>query len=219
MNYRGVLLVGMVCGAGILGATTACSAPDPGEVTFAERPRGSGGDLSSGGPGPTVEGGVAEGGVAEAGKTDGGSSGTADPVFGTSTFAAGQPGRGAPAKAANGAHAGDSSGKDCIVVGCHQGGWAFGGTLYSDAAGAARVAGAEIRITGPDGKEYAKAFSDVDGNFWIDYVTAMPANSRVGVRTADGKKMNMSGTVGAGQAGCNQGGTCHGGTAGKVFVK
>ena len=218
MDYRGVLLVGMVCGAAILGATSACSAPDPGEVTFVERPRGTSGDLSSGGPGPTVEGGAGEGGATDAG-TEGGSSGAVDPVFGTTTFTAGQPGRGAPAKAANAAHAGDSSGKDCIVAGCHQGGWAFGGTLYTDGAGTARVAAAEIRITGPDGKEYAKTFSDVDGNFWIDYVAPIPANSRVGVRTADGKKINMSGSVGAGQAGCNQAGTCHGGTAGKVYIK
>lgn len=217
MDYRGVLLVGMVSGAAIFGATAACSGPDPGEVVFAERPRGSSGDVSSGGV-PTVDGGAGEGGATDA-STEGGSSSGGDPVFGTSTFTAGQPGRGAPAKAANAAHNGDSSGKDCIVAGCHQGGWAFGGTLYSDAAGTARVANAEVRIAGPDGKEFAKTFSDVDGNFWIDFVQPVPANSRVGVRTADGKKMNMAGSVGAGQAGCNQAGTCHGGTAGKVYIK
>jgi hypothetical protein len=219
MDVRGVLLVGMVCGATVLGATSACSGPDPGQVTFVERPRGSSGDLSSGGPGPTVEAGATDGGG------EGGSEGgtpPGDPVFGTTTFAAGTPGRAAPAKGKP-EHAafagGDPAGQDCIVAGCHQGGWAFGGTLYSDAAGAARVANAEIRITGPDGKEFAKTFSDPDGNFWIDYVAPVPANSRVGVRTADGKKMNMSGSIGAGQAGCNQAGTCHGATAGKVYIK
>jgi hypothetical protein len=217
MDYRGVLLVGMVSGAAILGATSACSGPDPGQVTFIERPKGAGGELSSGGVSSGgVDGGTSEGGAADA-ATEAGPVG--DPVFGTSTFAAGTPGRGAPAKAANPAHGGDSSGKDCIVAGCHQGGWAFGGTLYSDAAGAAPVANAEVRITGADGKEFAKTFSDPDGNFWIDYVAPIPANSRVGVRTADGKKMNMAGSIGAGQAGCSQAGTCHGGTAGKVFIK
>lgn len=218
MDYRGVLLVGMVCGAAVLGATSACSGPDPGEVTFSERLRGSSsGDLTSGGPGPTVEGGTTSGGVE--GGVEGGSSSGSDPVFGTTAFAPGAPGRNGPAKAANAAHNGDSSGKDCIVAGCHQGGWAFGGTLYSDAAGTARVKDAEIRVTGADGNEFAKTFSDVDGNFWIDFVAPIPANSRVGVRTADGKKMIMSGTVGAGQAGCSQAGTCHGGTAGKVYIK
>jgi len=221
MDYRGVLLVGLVSGAAIVGATTSCSGPDPGQVTFIERPRGSSGELTSGGTtsGGTDGGGTIEGGT-EAG-ADGGSSGVvADPVFGTTAFAAGQPGQGAPAKAANGAHNGDSSGKDCIVAGCHLNQWGFGGTLYSDAAGTARVAGAEVRISGPDGKEFQKTFSDVDGNFWIQGTgTPIPANSRVGVRTADGKKMNMSGSVSVGQAGCNQAGTCHGGGAGKVYIK
>ena len=207
MDYRGVLLVGLVSGAAIVGATTSCSGPDPGQITFSERPRGSSGELTSGG---TTSGG-----------TDGGSSGVvADPVFGTTAFAAGSPGQGAPAKAANPAHNGDSSGKDCIVAGCHLNQWGFGGTLYTDAAGAARVAGAEVRITGPDGKLFQNTFSDVDGNFWIQGLgVPIPANSRVGVRTADGKKMNMSGLIGAGQAGCNQAGTCHGATAGKVYIK
>ena len=71
---------------------------------------------------------------------------------------------------ANAAHGGDASGKDCIVAGCHLDArpWAFGGTLYTDAAGTARTANAEIRITGPDGKVYASTYSDVDGNFWFE---------------------------------------------------
>lgn len=216
MDYRGVLLVGVLCGAAILGATSACSGPDPGQVTFIERPRGPAGDLSSGGPGAPVEGGIPE---VEGGVEGGGPS---DPVFGTSAFAPGAPGRDGPAKG-NANHAAftgsDPAGQDCIVAGCHLQGWAFGGTLYNDAAGTARVPNAEIRVTAADGKEFAKTFSDADGNFWIDYVAPIPANSRVGVRTADGKKMNMAGTIAAGQAGCSQAGTCHGGTAGKVYVK
>jgi hypothetical protein len=214
MDYRGVVLVAGVGAAALAGLLTSCSAPDPAQVTFGESRLGTPigpGTASSSGDG---------GGTGDGGGGDGGSSGTPpDPVFGTSTFAAGSPGRGAPAKAANAAHAGDSSGKDCIVAGCHQGGWAFGGTLYTDAAGTARVAGAEIRITDGTGKEYAKTFSDVDGNFWIDALpTPIPTGSRVGVRK-DALKMNMVGTIGAGQAGCSQGGTCHGGTAGKVYLK
>ena len=224
MDYRGVLLVGLFSGVAVVSSTTSCSAPDPGQVTFLERPRGSSGELTSGGTtsGGTDGGGTTDGGSSggEAG-TDGGSSGAVgDPVFGTTTFAAGMPGQGAPAKMANPAHNGDSSGKDCIVAGCHLNQWGFGGTLYTDAAGAARVAGAEVRITGPDGKLFQNTFSDVDGNFWIQGLgVPIPANSRVGVRTADGKKMNMAGAVSVGQAGCNQAGTCHGGTGGKVFVK
>jgi len=214
MDYRGVLLVAIVSGAGLLGVVS-CSGPDPQQVTFGE-PRGAApvGTGSSGQPG---DGGSTSSSGGDGGGGDGGSSGTpADPVFGTSTFAAGNPGRGAPAKAANAAHEGDASGKDCLT--CHAGEWAFAGTLYTDAAGTARVVGAEIRVTGPDGKEYAKTFSDADGNFWIDSPgQAIPVGSRVGVRSAD-KKKNMVGVVGAGQAGCSQGGTCHGGTQGKVYL-
>ena len=148
MDYRGVLLVGLVGGAAIFGATTSCSAPDPGQITFSERPRGSGGELTSGG---TTSGGTDGGssgttsGGTDGGGTDGGSSGAAaDPVFGTTAFAAGSTGQGAPAKAANPAHNGDSSGKDCMVAGCHLNQWGFGGTLYTDAAGTARVAGVDV---------------------------------------------------------------------------
>jgi hypothetical protein len=222
MDYRGVLLVGLVSGAAIVGATTSCSGPDPGQVTFIERPRGSSGELTSGGTTSGGTDGGTDGGGSSGGEggADGGSSGVVgDPVFGTTAFAAGMPGQGAPAKAANPAHNGDSSGKDCIVAGCHLNQWGFGGTLYTDAARTARVTGAEVRISGPDGKLFQNTFSDADGNFWIQGLgTPIPANSRVGVRIA-GKSMNMSGTVGPGQAGCNQTGTCHGGTAGGVFIK
>ncbi len=221
MIYRGFLLIGVLLGATASGATSGCSGPDPGQVTFGERSRGSNGDVTGG----SVSGATPDLGVVDAGGTansqtsaDGGASAVADPVFGVTTFAAGQPGPGGPAKAANPAHEGDASGKDCTKSGCHKGLWAFGGTLYTDAAGAARVKGAEIRIAGPDGKEFAKTFSDVDGNFWINYVAPIPANSRVGVRTADGKKATMQGVIGPAETGCSTVGACHA-TAMKVFIK
>ena len=90
MDYRGVLVVGIVCGAGLLGATGACSGPDPGEVTFSERARGATGELTSGGPsGSSGEaGGTTATSGGPAGGTDAGTTPAADPVFGTSTFAA-----------------------------------------------------------------------------------------------------------------------------------
>jgi hypothetical protein len=135
-------------------------------------------------------------------------------------FVLGMTGVGAPAKAANPAHNGDASGKNCIVNGCHLDArpFAFGGTLYTDAIGTARVPNAEIRVTGPDNTEWARTYSDVDGNFWIDSpATPMPANSRVGVRTATKTKI-MTMPIGTAQAGCSQAGTCHGGGAGRVFL-
>jgi hypothetical protein len=224
MDYRSVLLVGMLSAAALVGAATSCSAPDPGQVTFIERPRGSGGELSSGGTsnGGVEAGTVTEGGVTTEAGVEGGTS-SGDPVFGTSAFAAGQAGPPVRvAKAANPAHNGDASGKDCVVAGCHLDAraWAFGGTLYTDATGTARTANAEIRINGPDGKLVASTYSDVDGNFWFESSgdPKIPAGSRVGVRTA-GKVMDMGGTIGGAQIGC-QSTACHGaGNPGKVFVK
>jgi hypothetical protein len=224
MDYRGVLLVGMLSAAALVGAATSCSAPDPGQVTFIERPKGSGGELTSGG---TSNGGVEAGAVTEGGTTtEAGAEGggiTGDPVFGTTAFAAGQAGPPVRvAKAANAAHNGDASGKDCVVAGCHLDArpWAFGGTLYTDIAGTARTANAEIRVTGPDGKVVASTFSDVDGNFWFESSgdPKIPAGSRVGVRTA-GAVMDMGGSIGGAQVGC-QSTTCHGaGNPGKVYIK
>jgi hypothetical protein len=223
MDYRGVLLIGMLAGATLVGATTSCSGPDPGSITFSERPRGSSGELTSGGN-PTADGGpVGEGGTPEPAK-DGGTSGKpADPVFGTTTFAAGPAGPPVSvAKAANPMHGGDASGKDCVTAGCHLDArpWAFAGTLYVDATGgAARVPNAEIRITGPDAKVYATTYSDIDGNFWFETGDVkVPAGSRVGVRNGT-KLLNMAGVIGGAQVSC-QSATCHGaGNPGKVFLK
>lgn len=207
-----VLSLALVTG-GVLAGVVSCSGPDPGAYTFTERPHA--GETPGGGGTSTSPGGTT---TAPAG-TDGGTATPAgDVVFGTTTFAAGTPGRGAPAKAANDAHQGDCSGKDCIT--CHSGDWAFAGTLYTDATKTARVTGAEVRLTGPDGKTLATTFSDADGNFWIDpqIVPSVPIGSHVGVRNAT-SKMNMAGAVAEGQRGCNQAGTCHGGTQGGVYLK
>jgi hypothetical protein len=219
MDYRGVLLIAMLSGAAVVSATASCSGPDPGQITFSERPRGSSGELTSGGL-PTTDGGTTEGGPTAEGGADSGK--PADPVFGTTTFAAGPAGPPlSVAKNANPAHGGDASGKDCVVGGCHLDTrpWAFGGTLYTDAVGAARVPNAEIRVTGPDGKVYASTYSDVDGNFWIELGDPkVPAGSRVGVRNGT-KLLNMAGAIGGAQVGC-QSGACHGaGNPGKVFLK
>jgi hypothetical protein len=220
MEIRGVLLVGVLSGAAIVSATTSCSGPDPGYVVFSERVKGT--DQTSGGIVPPEEAGVVRvAGTTDAG-SDAGSSG--DPVFGKTTFAAGQAGPPVNvAKAANPAHNGDASGKDCIQGGCHLDArpWAFGGTLYSDAAGTARVAQAEVRVTGPDGKVFASTYSDADGNFWFEAsgtVLVPPAGSRVGVRNGT-KFLDMNGSI-SGQTGCSKAAGCHGAASpGKVFLK
>jgi hypothetical protein len=225
MDYRGVLLFAtVVASAGL--ATLSCSAPDPGAITFSERAGGGGGggESSSGGTSGTTSGGTGgSSGTSGGGDGGGGGEGGAggDPVFGGSQFAAGNP-PGGPAKGKQqhqqiNANL-DPSGVNCMQ--CHAGTWAFGGTLYTAiTGGAGRVAGAEIRVTGPDGKAYASAYSDADGNFWVQSVGApIPANSKAGVRNAAGKVKIMSATVaGDGGRACNEA-ACHGADTNRMFL-
>jgi hypothetical protein len=93
---------------------------------------------------------------------------------------------------------------------CHASTFAFGGTLYGDANGSAPVAGAEIRVVGPDGQTYASAFSDADGNFWVDTTgTVMPDGSHVGVRNGS-TEMTMAGTIGGANGNSCNASSCHG---------
>jgi hypothetical protein len=216
MNVRGLLLFGSLVGAALFGgAQSSCSGPDPGFLEFRERGRT---DPTASSGGTPTDGGGGEGG------------GPADPVFGTSTFAPGPVGPPAPA----GNRAGPAStqhmntvvDKDCFLAGCHDGTvgptWGFGGSVHVAATGGAPVAGAEVRVTGPNGTVYASTYTDADGNFWIAQPAGgpIPANSRVGVRNATSKQI-MTGTVsgpGATGGGCNSGGTCHGGAMTKLFL-
>ena len=224
MDYRGVLLAGILSGVAVVSATTSCSGPDPGQITFSERPRGSSGETTSGGPGgPAADGGGGGGGPGSS-SGDAGGSGGGDPVFGTTVFTAGSapatgPAKGKSAHSSLGAN-NDPSGYDCIVAGCHLDTrpFSFGGTLYTDAAGAARVAGAEIRVTGPDGKLVGTTYSDADGNFWLPGA-ALPAGSHTGVRNAT-KVLDMNGAVGGARVGCQKAG-CHvtGAGPGRVYLQ
>lgn len=215
MEFRSVWPIVVACTVGALAATASCSAPDPGEVTFSERRSGSSGDTASGGASPAPS---------SSSTTDGGGTTTpqGDPVFGTTTFTAGTPSTGAPANAASANHAGSVEGKDCFQSGCHGSAgpaWAFGATVYSAATGGPTVSGAEVRVTGPDGTEYAHAYTDENGNVWIDKPLSgdIPANSRAGVRNGTSVK-TMVGTIGgASGAACNNV-ACHGSAAQKLYL-
>ncbi|AKU97230.1 hypothetical protein AKJ09_03894 [Labilithrix luteola] len=74
-------------------------------------------------------------------------------------------------------------------------------------------------MTGPDGKEYAHAYTDENGNVWIDKPLTgdIPANSRAGVRKGTSVK-TMVGTIGGPSgAACNNAG-CHGNAAQKLYL-
>lgn len=207
MDYRSILLISAVAFGGSLAALTACTAPDPGAITFAERPSSSGGEPPIG-----------------TGGTDGGGdtgAGGANTVFGTTPLAYVNPG--VAANNADVTHAGTVEGKDCQTTGCHLDGpkvWVYGGTLYGAQGGGATVAKGEIKIIGPNGAEIGSAYTDANGNFWLEKVgTTIPAGSKVGVRKeGGGAPRMMDAPLQPGDSGCSKAGTCHGGTQGKVYA-
>lgn len=209
-DYRVGLLAGLVLFGAFLGAS-ACSSPDPGSITFTERPSGTGGDTSSSSTG---------GGTTTTGDAGSGTKITSDAIFGTTTFTYTYPGL--DANGANPAHNKTVVGKDCAVnSGCHgtdsKKPWTFCGTLYG-AGGTATVAKGEVRVVDADGGAVGSAYTDANGNFWYEGA-ALPANSKVGAR-ADGvaAAQHMSGTLLATNNGCSSA-NCHGAPAqGPVHV-
>jgi hypothetical protein len=193
MRFRSIFLV----------AFAACDAPNPGAITFAERP--GAGAIE---PGPAAP-----------------DAGPGDPVFGTSTLAYQNPG--VVANNANAEHEGTVEGKDCIAAGCHLDGnrpYLFGGTVYTTLQGGATVPRAEVRVTGPDGVEIGHAYTDQNGNFWLLQAgKTIPANSRVGVR-AEGiptPRLMPTAPPAGNQVGCSStANLCHGTAAtGRVFIQ
>lgn len=218
MDFRVVWLSGLVVGTAAVAG--ACDAPDPGEITYSERSKAesssSGGGSSSSGASSSSSG--ASGGT-DGGGSSSGEGGAADPVFGTSQFAAGNPGQNANQV---GDHAGQTplEGKNCVVAGCHLDNnkkWGFAGTVYAAATGGTTVKNAEVRVTGPDGATIGMTYTDDNGNFWYEGARP-PANSRVGVRDGT-KKAVMVGTVaGDSGAGCNAP-ACHGNAAMRIYLQ
>ncbi|HVH41836.1 MAG TPA: hypothetical protein VM925_05815, partial [Labilithrix sp.] len=78
---------------------------------------------------------------------------------------------------------------------------------------------AEVKMVGPDGTVVGSAYTDANGNFWLDKAgTAIPANSKVGVRKEGGNPQHMSMTLQPADKGCNANrANCHG-TAGTGSV-
>ena len=199
-----MILLRLLLGSVVTAALVACAGPEAGTISFAEANATSGSDDPK--------------------EDDDATEPAGDPVFLSSKFAPGSPPNG-PAKGkaehsavpAPGNATNDPSGVDCMS--CHASTFAFAGTVYSDISGGARVAGAEIRVTGPDGKPFASAFSDADGNFWVPSTGApIPEKSRVGVRSGT-KSINMTGVIGgASGARCNNATGCHGSASFRVYL-
>jgi hypothetical protein len=228
MDYRGVLLAVGALSAAALAMATACSAPDPGQITFSDRQHQAGDGTSGGTPGSssgTDSGSGGTSGTSGSTGTDGGSSGAPDPFFGTDAFQTGQPGSVDSTVGAGhmGATAPGATGVDC--ANCHKTGgasaniWTAAGTVYTARVGGNPVGeGVEVRINDANGKKLASAYTDKAGNFAFNNaaLATLPATAHVGVRNATTKGVMVANPTG----GCNAGGTCHGqGTAqGRISV-
>lgn len=227
MNYRGrdglLVLVAMVGGAGLV-AMSACSAPDPWQVTFSERPK-SQSDFTSGGPTtPVGDGGGSSSGEAGTGTDAGSSSGATITAFtGAAAFNAAGTANGDSLRPADHPNAGNPAGVNCMdchsAAGAASAKFAFAGTVYNSAAGTAPIKGAEVRLVDAKGKELALIYSDAQGNFWSD-IASVPGGSHVGARNATIKK-EMVTALGTTDTGCQKAG-CHvtGAAAqGRVYIQ
>lgn len=145
---------------------------------------------------------------------------TSDPVFGTTSFAPGNPGVNANDVAEHPAAEKPLEGKNCFKAGgCHSENnkkWGFAGTVYSTINGGVTVKGAEVRVSDSAGNVVGSVYTDDDGNFWFDGAKP-PANARVGVRNATSKAIMAAVVAGDPGAQCNSG-ACHGMAAMRVYV-
>ncbi len=112
---------------------------------------------------------------------------------------------------------------DCLS--CHKSGGAastkaftFGGRVY-DPDGKAPVAAADCIVVLGDGTaKLGPVKSDKDGYFWL-LGGVMPAGAHVTLRSKDNKEAPMNGPLQATDGACQAGGTCHGGTQGKIRLQ
>lgn len=231
MDCRGLVVLSAVLVAGSIPLLPACKGPDPGAITFQERPGGQVTDptetsTSSSGttPAPTDGGATGEGGASD------------DPFFKTA-FAlhpTDPPDQVANAKA-DGTHTGQiplqgdgtaaAAPKTCVVGGCHEGGatpWIAGGSVFAAATGGLVPAGVkyEIGINKPDGTLLAAVTPDKDGNFWFDTAGPIPDGSTVAIRKEGGKSVPMVTKLTAANKGgnCNNATGCHGGAALRIYA-
>ncbi len=229
MRFRGVWLVA-VAPLLALPALSACSAPDPGAVSFSTRGGSASGDPGGGSSGGTSSGGTSSGGVGDdgggGGGDDGGGGGGPPNAFtGAPGFVAGKTG-GATDNASHAAsftsndpgNPNNPLGQNCLD--CHKAGGAaagapfvVGGTVYTSAAATAGVgAGFEVRVRFPDGTAMS-TYTDKLGNFYLKTTDTgakpLVQNALAGARDGMGDVSTMSTNLaGPGNAGCNQA-NCH----------
>ena len=227
MRFRAITVVlGIGLGCGVW--SSACSAPDPGAVTFVPRST-TVGTGSSSGAGTSSSGGVSsssssggsssgDGGSSSSGGTDAGkdtgvsapNAFTGAPAYqqGTALQSSNQGGHNNQFNGTN-----NPDGQNCFN--CHKNGGPSPAMVMGGGAVNA-TASIEVRVVdAKTGTQVADAYTDELGNF---YVNGNPLNGTFAVGVRDGQKTSLM--VGAITSGaCNQGGTCHGGTQGPIKLQ
>jgi hypothetical protein len=211
MNFRRVIFPGILAISVGVGVSSACSAPDPGLVIFSENPDKIKPD--SGVIGLTDGGGTDDGSTAPPPSAFDG-----EPAYiqtsGASTDEQGH-------KNAFGTT--NPAGHDCMT--CHLPDattpFIFGGTVFPPDSGSdAGAANVEIRVYDSVSGTAMATYSNSEGNFY--YLASIgkpiPAGSLSGARNATTTQTMADHLTGPTQGGCNQGGTCHGGTQGTIHL-
>ena len=221
MDYRGLIVLSACLAAGMVPLLPACKGPDPGAISFEERPSSSGSDTesSSSGGSSSSSSGTA---TSDAGGT------TGDPVFKNEAFQTGTAEQ-IVNDQTHGAETKPMEGKECGKGGCHGDPgaagpkWAAGGTVYNTINGgkldAALKDKVEIRIIKPDGTEVGTFYPDADGNFYCSITDPLPEGCKVAIRTDTTPAKVMSATIGgATGSNCNAA-ACHGAAANRIYPK
>lgn len=211
MRIRGVIFPGILAISAGLGMSSACSAPDPGLVIFSTNPAKL--EADSGVIGLNDGGGLDGGSVAPPPSAFDG-----EPAYiQTSGASTDRP------EHQNKFGNMNPAGHDCMT--CHLPDattpFIFGGTVFPPDSGSdAGAPSVEVRVYDSVSGTAMATYSNSEGNFY--YLASIgkpiPAGSLVGARNATASQTMADHLTGPSQGGCNQTGTCHGGTEGLVHV-
>jgi hypothetical protein len=204
MTLRRIVFPGILAISAGFGASTACSAPDPGLVIFSTNPA----EIKP-------DSGVI--GIADSG---GGDSGPKPPA----SIFDGQPGyistSGPSTDQANHMKlfgTTNPAGMDCLS--CHEQDattpFTFGGTIIG--AGDAGENNVQVLVLNTDASVMS-TYTDQNGNFFFEATGQINPGAKVGARNASTVQQMPDALTGPTQGGCNQKGTCHGGTEGAIHL-
>ncbi|MBP9112158.1 MAG: hypothetical protein KBF88_05080 [Polyangiaceae bacterium] len=229
MRFRSLAATGFLLSVASVGAVFGCSAPDPGSLTFKESPGWWGNEEDPPKPATTA---TTKPTTTTTGTTPTSTTTATTPptdagadvvvpklsiVFKGEAYTA--PGTVPRDTKTIGGHNGESkAGTDCMS--CHNAGGApqflFAGTVYDPVSGAVKP-NVEVRFNDAAGAMVARAYSNVDGNFWVALGgRTFMGNGKTAVRESTATYSDMVGSPTSGA--CNQG-ACHGAANNRINFK